>query len=603
MKPHNLVEMLANTVKRLPDKTALMWKESGRYVDLSYSKLWETIQDFAFGLKSLNINPEAKVAILAGNSHKWLISDLAILSLGAVSVPIYATNTGKQIEFILNNADVEMLIVESPEMLARISNPPEHTKHFILMNGESTSSIKALNFESVLQMGRKRYETEKDWAYPAIQPHTLATIVHTSGTTNNPKGVMLSHHNILSTIEACSQTHPFNTNDLFLSILPTSHIYERAAGHFTPLYFGATIAYSEGPLKLLENLQEVKPTVLVAVPRLFEKIYSNIQNELRKSPLKAKLFNWALKISEERFHYTSKGFNWPVPKKLMIKHAFAHYLVFSKLQEKLGGRLRSTMSAGASLDRDICLFFTYIGIPAFEAYGMTESSTGILGNPVTNHKPGTVGVPFPGTEIRLMPDNELVARSSSVMMGYYKEPEETAKTIVNGWLHTGDIAEIDEEGYVKIVDRKKNILVLSTGKNVAPQPIEVVLNLSQFIQHTIIIGNHRKYVTALIALDFDFCHKYAQSKGTSFTHRAELLRSELIHSKIQREIDRLLSDFAPFEKPKKFRFLENELTIESGELTPKLSIKVRTIEKKYGHLIQAMYEEEPHHSEVAASTE
>lgn len=596
MHPRNLVEMLSRSVQKYPDKNAIMWKENGQYQSMNYRDLWQTINGFAEGLRQLGIRKDSKVAIFSENGPRWLISDFAILSLGAVSVPIYPTLTGKQVTFILDNADVEIAIVQKAEMVKRVTEWPSSVRHIILLEQGSSDHPLVMPFDQVIQHNA---EPSSDWKN--LTRDDLATIVHTSGTTGNPKGVMLTHGNLLSNVISSLYYLPVTHQDISLSFLPLSHIFERMAGHFLPMHCGATIAYAESLNTVPQNLLEVKPTLMTSVPRLYEKVYSQVMSQIESgSSLKQKIFHWAMGVAEERKTYLDQGYGFPIPLKVELRFLLAKKLVFSKLTAKLGGRLRVLVSGGAALDPKIGQFFSTIGLPIVEGYGMTECSPVISTNPITRVKPGTVGRPLPDTEVRLADDGELLVKSPSVMLGYYKQPEETAETLEDGWLHTGDIAEIDQEGYIRIVDRKKNILVLSTGKNVAPQPIESTLCTSPLIHQAVVLGNKRKYVTALIVPDYEVLLQTARQRGWNANDKESLARSAEVRTLIEQEIERMLADFASFEKPKKFAILPNEFTIEKGELTPTLKIRLKNVEKNYAALIASLYDENAE-SEVAAT--
>lgn len=590
MLPNNLVEMLYQTVQRYPDQTALMWKENGKYVGSPYHKLWDVIRGFANGLRQMGIEKESKVAIFSENNPHWLISDFAILSLGAVSVPIYPTLTGKQVSIILEDADVEIAIVQNADMVKRIKIWPSSIRHIILMEDHPVKHPLVVPFNQVVQ---NPIEDDKEkWEWQHLTHHDLATIVYTSGTTGQPKGVMLSHENLLSNVIGSQHYIPVTHRDLTLSFLPLSHIFERTCNQFTAMYTGATIAYAENLTTVPQNLLEVKPTIITSVPRLYEKVYSQLHQQLESSSvIKRFIFRWAYKVAQERTNYQQLGFGTPIPWKIEARFLLAKVLVFSKLSSKLGGRMRLMVSGGASLDPEISLFFSTIGLPILEGYGMTECSPVVSTNPITRSRSGTVGLPLPHTEVRLSDDGELIVKSPSVMMGYYKLPEESKKILEYGWLHTGDIAEIDTDGYIRIVDRKKNILVLSTGKNVTPQPIERTLCTSPFIHQVVLLGNNRKYVTALIVPDFENMFRTAHQQGWKNYDSTSLIHSPEARSFIEKEIKRLLKDFAPYEKPKKFALLPHEFTIENGELTPTLKVRLKEVEKKYATLISTLYEE------------
>ncbi|MBA4494503.1 AMP-dependent synthetase/ligase [Paenactinomyces guangxiensis] len=600
MTPKNLVEMLYQTTQRFPEKRAIMWKEKGKYQSCTYRELWNTVLCFAEGLRQMGIGRGSKVAVFSENGPRWLISDFAILSLGAVTVPIYPTLAANQVSFILENADVELAIVQTPQMVKRLKGWPKQVRHIILLENKPVKHPIVVPFEQVVQ---DTVPNRKPAEWETLDPGDLATIVHTSGTTGNPKGVMLSHGNILSNIIGSLYYLPVTHHDLSLSFLPVSHIFERTCGHFTPMYAGGTIAYAENLTTVPQNILEVKPTLITSVPRLYEKIYGQIMQQIKSgSLLKLRMFNWALQAAKNRKAYTDKGYGTRVPFWTEIRYLIAQHLVFSKIISKLGGQLRLMVSGGAALDPKVSHFFSTIGLPILEGYGMTECSPVISTNPVTRYKPGTVGLPLPGTKVQLAEDGELMVKSLSVMMGYYKQPEETEKTLENGWLRTGDIADMDEDGFIRIIDRKKNILVLSTGKNVAPQPVENMLCSSPYISRAVLIGHRRKYVSALIVPDYDAILQTAHQRGWKAGDKDSLARAIETRQLIQEEIERLLVDFSPFEKPKKFAVLQDEFSIEKGELTPTLKVRLKEVEKNYASVIAELYEETAEEEVAAAAT-
>jgi long-chain acyl-CoA synthetase len=579
LKPHNLVEMLARTVKRSPDKPALIWKEKNEWREISYQNLWGWIRDFAFGLERLGLRPDGKVAIISENQPRWLISDLAVLSLGGVTVPLDPKLPANLITSLLDFTDVEMVIAGHPGLLDKLRDLPQSVRHVILMHGQAEGEQNALRFETVRALGQTVAVDDHDWAYPSIQPGELATIVFTSGTTETPKGVMLSHANILSNIEAMQQVGPYYPDDVHLSFLPLFHTFERVAGQFSPLYHGVTIAYAESVDQLMQNLREVRPTVLIAVPRMLEKIKKHIEEEATRSPIHRLVFGWAMNLAKS--HLNPLRVTYTEPRSLRL--SLAHALVFRLIHRSLGGRLRVIASGGTALDPNITRFFLTIGLPVVETYGMTECSPGISANRLNWIKPGTVGKPLPGTDIRILPDGELLVKSPGVMMGYYKQEEETARTVVNGWLHTGDLAEVDKDGFLRISGRKNDLIVLSTGRNVAPQPIETILMKSPLIHQAVVVGTGRPYPVALIV-------------------PAPGIDPACLEERIQKEIEtRLTSCFAPHEIPKHFALLKEELSVEKGELTPMLKPRRKAIEECYTPLIDALLQDQSLPAMVAAA--
>ncbi|HEX7064228.1 MAG TPA: long-chain fatty acid--CoA ligase [Bacillales bacterium] len=599
MKPKNLIEMLSNTVHRYPDKAALMWKSEGSYRSLSYQELWGKIRNMASGLARLGVKQGDKVAILSENNPMWAITDFAIGSLGAVSAPIYPTLPADQVTYILKNADVQVAVVEDQEQLEKIKKGDSDVQHVIVMNpGPGFSSTEGIWSFFDLDKDGERHSLEgweEEWK--RIDRDHLATIIHTSGTTGPPKGVMLSHGNFLANMEAVQfWVIELLPEDVSLSYLPLSHVFERMAGHFMPLSVGATIAYAESIDKIQENVKEVKPTIMTSVPRLFEKVYAKVNEQIENgSPIKRKIFNWALDVGKERYDYylTSKVndllLHESMPGKLRRRWARADRMVYQKIKEQLGGRMRGMVSGGGALNPEIARFFWALDLPILEGYGLTETSPVISTNPMVRAKAGTVGKPLPNLEVRIAPDGEVLVKGPSVMQGYYKNSEATAKDIVDGWFYTGDIGEFDEEGYLKIIDRKKRLLILSTGKNVAPQPIENAINESRFVDQSAIIGDKRKYVIAFISPDFENLLPWAHKQGITSESREEVCRHPDVLNLLQEEVERLTQSFPAYEQPKKVVVVGEEWTVEGGELTPTLKVKMKKIQEKYSRVIEEIY--------------
>jgi long-chain acyl-CoA synthetase len=589
----NLVDMVFQTIDRLPGKLAYSWREQGQYVGLTYAQFGQRVEQFALGLKSLGIGFDDKVALLSTNRIEWPIADIGIMSLGAVTCPIYPTSTPSQVEFILKNADVKIVVCEDLEQVGKVLQVwPETLQYAVVMEGNHPDA-RVLSFAEVERRGRANPDPGYRTFIRSIGRDDLATIVHTSGTTGNPKGVMLTHGNILSNVEAVHYTSEVFPSDHLLSFLPLSHIFERMAGQFVPLSVGATITFADSVDTVAEQLLEVKPTVLISVPRIYEKIYAKVQQQISSgSKLKQKIFRWAVEVGKERYQYMLENPGKPLPWKLEKRYRRADKLVFSKIKEKTGGRIRALVSGGASLAPEIAEFFVAMDLPVLEGYGMTETAPVITANPQHRSKIGTVGRPVPGVQVKLAEDGEILCKGPNVMKGYYKLPEETAKTIVDGWLHTGDIGQFDEEGYLRIVDRKKNILVLATGKNVAPLPIESAIILSPYIAQAVVIGDSRKYVAALVVPDYEQLEPWAKSNGVKDTGRDTLIRDPKVMQLLYHEVQKQVEHFAPFEQPKKIAILPNELTEANGELTPSLKVKVKVVLEKYKDVIEQMYSDD-----------
>ena len=595
MDPKNLVEMFLDVVNKHGQKISLMQKIDGKYQGFTYHEFGERVKHVALGLASLGITQNDRVALMSENRPEWAISDFAILSLGATNVPIYPTITPQQIEYILKDSGTRLVIVSTPDLLEKIleifDNLPALQK-VIYMDDAEVKKDYMLRFDELYGLGKafeKDHPDFYDEAVKTVKPDDLCGIIYTSGTTGAPKGVMLCHSNLVSNVVGARQVIRVDETDTFLSFLPLCHSFERMAGHFLAISVGATIAYAESVDKVADNLGEVKPTLMTSVPRLFEKIYARvIESANAGSPLKKKIFWWAVNTGEK---YVEAKYKGNVPAMLNSKYKLATKLVFSKLQQRVGGRLRFFVSGGAPLPKEIAEFFYKAGIHILEGYGLTETSPVITVNREDKFKFGSVGPALPGVEVKIADDGEVLTRGPHVMKGYYKNPEATAETIdKDGWLHTGDIGVLDDKGMLYITDRKKNILVTSGGKNVTPATIENLLITSPFIEQTMVIGDKRNYLTALIVPSFPALKKYADDNGISYSEEADLLTNDKIYQAVNKDVQNLTKDLARFEQIKKFTLLPKEFTIEDGELTPTLKVKRKVVAEKYADVIEKMYE-------------
>jgi len=596
MTAATLTEMFLNTVKTYGSKTALMNKVEGQYQGITYREFGEKVKNFALGLASLGVKRGDRIALLSENRPEWAFSDLAILSLGAINVPIYPSLIPKQIEYILNDSEAKIIITSIPDQTNKIIEITKNLpvlKHIIYMDTPPSINQKMLSFSQVSEKGSK-FGAENsgyyDQATKEVKPVDPAGIIYTSGTTGNPKGAILTHNNILSNVKGGIGTLNINTDDTFLSFLPLCHVFERMAGHFCPISVGATIAYAESIDTVAQNLGEVKPTIMTSVPRLFEKMYTRVlDNAKAGGAAKQKIFNWAIKTGEKYAKAQQQG---KVAGLLKAKHNLAHKLVFSKLHERVGGRVRFFISGGAPLPKQIGEFFYYAGIKILEGYGLTESSPVIAANLEHKIKFGTVGLALEkgSVEIKIAEDGEILTRGPHVMKGYYKKPAETKEAIdEDGWLHTGDIGFLDEDNYLVITDRKKNIIVTSGGKNIAPAPIENLLLTSPLIDQVIVIGDRRKFLSALIVPNFEALQTYAGEQNISVEDDKELVNHPKIHQYVASEAERLSANLARYEQVKAFRLMLAPFTIEAGELTPTLKIKRKVVEEKHADLIDSMY--------------
>lgn len=597
MRPNNLVEMVHGTVERYPEKTALMWKEDGGYKNLSYGAFWEDIRNVAAGLANLGVGWDDKVAIISDNNPLWPITDLAISSLGAVSVPIYPSLPAGQAAFMLENADCKVAVVENEEQLQKVLQGGAKVQSIVVIDPSFQKTENVLSMSDLGKMGKQHPMEDWESVWAKIDRDRLATIIHTSGTTGKPKGVMLTHGNFLANIEGVQfwvlEARP---DDVMLSYLPLSHVFERMAGQFMPLSAGTTIAYAESLDKIQENLREVKPTVMTSVPLMFERVYAKVQEEINNSPsLKKKIFNWAVRVGEERYEYylsqpSDVLIQKELPAKLRRKWNLANRLVYKKIKQQLGGRLRGLVSGGGALNPEIGRFFWAIDVPVLEGYGLTETAPVVAANPMARTKVGTVGKPLPNLEVRTAADGEVLVKGPNVMKGYYKNEEATREAFDGEWYRTGDLGEIDGEGYLKIIDRKKRIIILTTGKNVAPQPVENAIQQSPYIEYAMLVGYKRKYVITLVSPSFENLVPWAEKRGWLTQSKYDLIRNETVRKLLHDEVERLTASLASFEQPKKTIICSETWTIDSGELTPSLKVRVKEVEKKYQRMIDMTYD-------------
>jgi long-chain acyl-CoA synthetase len=581
------------------DRPAIMKYKSGdEWKDVTVPEFRDTVRWLATALHEMGVKAGDRVAILSENRPEWTISDFAILTASAVTVPVYPTLLGWQIEYILNDAGTVAIICSNQEQLDKLLEIRSHVpclNNIIVCDPPATLPPGVLTFRDVVARGKK-YEDEhgRQWweqSRKSRTPDDLATLVYTSGTTGNPKGAMLTHGNITSNTVTVREFVPIKPGDIALSILPLSHILERMVD-FLYLYKGGCIAYAENVNKVADNLGEVKPHYFAAVPRLFEKMRARVMDNVATAPpARQKIFHWALKVAEERLPYRVEG--KPLPFGLKIKSAVADKLVFSKIIARLGGRVKYVVSGGAPLSADLAAFFIGAGVEILEGYGLTETSPVIAVNRPDARRIGTVGPIIPGVEVKIAADGEILSRGPHIMKGYWNNPEATAAAIdAEGWFHTGDIGEIDKDGFLKITDRKKDIIINAYGKNIAPQPIEALLKSSPYVGTPVLIGDRRKYLAALIVPNFEKLQREAAALGVTATNNDDLVKDERVKGLIQAELDRFNKNLDRQEKIRRFALLPRDFTIDDDEITPSLKVKRKNIDKKYKSVIDQMYVDE-----------
>jgi long-chain acyl-CoA synthetase len=577
-------------------RPVLMYKADGAYTGISYSELRRKVDLFALGLASMGLRQGERVAIISENRPEWVISDMAVVSLGAVDVPVYPTMTAKQYEFILNDAGVKFVIVSNQFHLNKVIKILPATpslKKIILMNEKAgTVDANTVFFSHVMESGKEfegRDPAYLDSRVQSVRPSDLLTLLYTSGTTGNPKGVMLTHGNLASNILSAADCINIAPGDRILSFLPLCHSFERMAGYYAAMACGASIAYAESVETVRDNMIEVRPTIIPTVPRLFERIHNRILKQVdASSPLRRKIFHWAIRVGKE---HAKAARNKNVPVWLSLRKTLAENLVFRKLRARTGGAIKFFISGGAALAREIGEFFEAAGLTIVEGYGLTETSPVLTVNRFENYRFGSVGQPIPGVELRIAADGEILARGPNIMRGYWNNTEATREAIDgNGWFHTGDIGQIDSEGFLCITDRKKHLFVSSGGKNIAPQPIESLFLSNKYIEQFVLLGDRRMFLTALIVPDFEALKEYADARKIAYSSRADLAKHREINQLMEQNIALIQKDLAGFERVRKFALLEKPFSIEEGELTPTQKVRRNVVEQRYAHIIEKMYE-------------
>src|SRR5687768_3128204 len=577
--PGTLNQLFFDAVERFDKPDALQAKIDGRYQPVSHRTLAERVRRTALGLRALGVQRGDRVGILSTNRPEWAISDFGCLTAQLADVPIYPTLPAEQVAYILRDSGAAAVLVGDAAQLQKI----------VAMRKEIPSLRHVITFEAargaadltLAELETKGRATETPAVIAQyrkdaldVQPHELATLIYTSGTTGAPKGVMLTHDNLFSNVEASRQVIPFRGSEVSLSFLPLSHIFERMAGHYLMVAVGASIAYAESNETVPDNLAEVRPSFVLAVPRLYEKFYARVlENALSGGEMKKRIFFWARGVADR---WSERTLARKSPGLLLgIQYRIAQRLVFSKLRARMGGRLRVFVSGGAPLAPEINRFFYSAGLMILEGYGLTETSPVIAVNSPEHFRIGTVGKPVAGTEVRIAADGEILARGPGIMKGYYNNPEATAEAIdAEGWFHTGDIGEL-RDGFLAITDRKKDLIVTAGGKKVAPQPIENSVKTNKYVSQAVMIGDKRKHPVMLIVPNFDQLEKWAHRAGILVADRAQLLAFPAVKAKVEREVTSALSGLARFEMPKKIALLEHDFSIERGELTPTLKVKRR----------------------------
>lgn len=596
MSYQSIPAVLKDNAKKYAKKTAISYKKKGVYLPLTYEEFYERILMLARGLRKFGMTPGDKVAIFSENRLEWAISDFAIQCAGGITVPIYATNTAKQAAYVINHCEARIVFCSTKTQSEKLYSIKDELPNvdlvvsfepFMGRRSFPVSTLQQLSESDTPLSDEDRQLIEEQIAQ--ITQEDLITIIYTSGTTGVPKGVLLTQRNIMINAEYGIEQLGMPQQDMTtLSFLPLSHVLERTGGYYATLMNGNHIAFAESALTVMDNMAEVRPTSMVSVPRLFEKIYSRIHEGVSQMPpARQKIFHRAIEIGRE---YVNKKYITKEPLGLLgLKYKIFDKLVFEKIRARFGGRLSYFLCGGAPLDKTICEFMWIIGLPVYNGYGLTETSPALTISGAGKVRFDSVGKPLRETELKLAEDGELLAKGPQVMLGYYKNDEATLDAIQDGWFRTGDIAKIDEEGFVYIVDRKKELIVTAGGKNIAPQPIENELKLDKFISQAIVFGDCKPYLVAVITANPETLEIYAREENISYKNTEDLVQNPKVKELYASRIKVLNKSYPPYKTIKYFAVVANDFSIEGGELTPTLKLKRKVILEKYKDIIEDLY--------------
>lgn len=598
--------MISETVPRVfkdmvskhGDRVALRKKEYGLWHDISWNEYYQQACHVGSALLSMGLKKGDGVSIIGDNCPEWVIIDMGIQCSGGVVTGIYSTNAWEQVEYVIQNSESKFFFVENEEQLDKWLNFRENTpnlKKIIVWDLEGLRDFKdpmVMNYEAFLEMGRrvtkegtKDFETRMD----EVEPDDLSMLIYTSGTTGPPKGAMLTHKNLIWMGRAITTENPMNDTDEVMSFLPLCHVFEQLFSVMGHIVKGYVVNFVEKPDTVIDNMIEVSPTIGYAVPRIWEKYYSAIYIRMSDATwFKKIVFYSALKIGQKRATLIMDFLK--VPAYLKLFYWLAYFIIFRKLKKRMGwDRLRVAISGAAPISPDVLHFFQSIGVNLMEGYGQTEGTGVACVSRTGQVKFGTVGPPITGTEIKIAEDGEILVKSPSIFKGYFRNPKDSAETVKDGWLYSGDVGEIDKDGYLKITDRKKDIIVTAGGKNITPQYIENKIKFSPYVNDAVIIGDRRKYITSLIMIDEDNVVKYAQDHKVQFSTYKDLAQNDEIQKLIQKEINNVNESLARVEQVKKFTILPKKLYEEDGEVTPTMKVKRKYVNEAFKDLIEAMY--------------
>ena len=601
MEEKTINQVFRNRVQKYGSRIALEKKLNGKWDSVSWEDYYKRAAYVGLALKDMGLQKGDRVSLLSENRLEWLYADMGVLGAGGCIVPIYPTLIDEEVEYIVSHSDSKFLIVENNAQLQKglytAKRYPGLKKIIVIDSTGKTANPMIMGYNELLDKGKALYNKDAE-AFPslanAIAQDDLATIVYTSGTTGVPKGAMITHKNIMAVIKALDiiEPHYAYDSDQTVPFLPLSHVFERVAGHFYGMYVGITASYAESLDTLIQDIQEKRPTVVLAVPRVLEKVYQQIISQVQdQTPFKQKVFYWGQKvgskISELREQKKNPGFN------LSLKYKIAYAIIFKKLQNALGGRVRWMTASGAPTAREIILFFNSAGIMVIEGYGMTECCAPATMSNIADYRIGTVGRPLPGVDITIADDGEILIKGDNVFKGYWKMPEETKDSFTqDGYFMSGDIGLFDEAGFLMITDRKKDLIITSGGKNVAPQKIENLIKSDPLFLEAIVIGDKRKYLTVLVNISQEQAERIAKEKGINVNSLHDLFNNPRFKTIVEEHIEKCNQKLARYETVKKVGIIKNEFSKETGELTATLKVKRKAVQQKYQSIIDSLYEED-----------
>lgn len=608
MEEKTINQVFENRAKKYGPRIAIEKKLKGRWESASWEDYYKRAAYVGLALQDMGLKKGDRVSLLSENRLEWLYTDMGVLGAGGCIVPIYPTLIDEEVEYIVSHSESKFMVVENNLQLQKglytAKRYPGLQKIIVIdMNGVGANPL-VMSFAELLEKGKKLYDANpgkfKELA-DAVTPDDLATIVYTSGTTGVPKGAMITHKNIMAVVMALHKIEPHYAYDTDQTVpfLPLSHVFERIAGHFYGMYVGITASYAESLDTILQDIQEKRPTVVLAVPRVLEKVYQRIISQVQEqSPFKQKVFYWGQKVGNKistlREQKKKPGLL------LKLKYKIAYAIIFKKLQNALGGRVRWMTASGAPTAREIILFFNSAGIMVIEGYGMTECCAPATMSNIADYRIGTVGRPLPGVDIKIADDGEILIKGDNVFKGYWKMPEETKESFTpDGYFMSGDIGVFDDAGFLMITDRKKDLIITSGGKNVAPQKIENLIKSDPLFTQAIVIGDKRKYLTALVNISQEQAEHVAREKGISFTSFNDLLENEQFQKVVEEHIEKCNQKLARYETVKKVGIIRNEFSKETGELTATLKVKRKIVQEKYKSIIDSLYEEDAKTVQVA----